>query len=63
MSAYQTGLRRVIALVGVDLVGQMFLAGVGFLVDRHQPHQAHHVPHAMAATFVSLPLHVPRHLA
>jgi hypothetical protein len=29
------------------LMLRMFLAGVGFLVDRHQPHEAHQPPHPM----------------
>ena len=59
----------------VDFVRRVLLAGIGLLVDRHQPHQAHQahqVPHTSCqrhassvttATFVTLPLHVPRHLA
>lgn len=39
----------------------MFLAGVGFLVDGHQPHEPHQLPDTVAATIGAVSLNVPRH--
>jgi hypothetical protein len=38
------------------------LAGVGLLVDRHQPHEAHQAANALMAHGMALVLQVPRHL-
>lgn len=40
----------------------VFLAGVGFLIDRDQSHETHETAHAMPPTLVLVALHEARHL-
>ena len=40
----------------------ILLAGIGLLVDRHEPHQTHQPAHTMTAAFIALPLHEACHL-
>ena len=48
--------------IGVNLVPFGGLAGVGLLVDWHQPHQAHQPADALFVDQVPLVAHVPCHL-
>jgi hypothetical protein len=41
---------------------RMFLAGIGLLVDRHQPHKAHQPAYPVPPALVTLSLHISRHL-
>ena len=48
--------------IWINLVLRMFLAGVWCLAYWHQTHEPHQLAHTVAATFVALTLHIPRHL-
>ena len=48
--------------IGPYLVLRVLLAGVGLLIDRKQPHQAHQATNTVAAALVVVALHVPGHL-
>ena len=48
--------------VGVGLMPLRRSAGVGLLVDRHQPHEAHQPPDALFVHGMAFVLQVPRHL-
>jgi hypothetical protein len=48
--------------VGVGFVAFRRLAGVGFLIDRHQSHKAHQSPDALFVHGMTLVLQVPCHL-
>ena len=45
----------------VYLVLQVLFAGIRGLIDRHQPHEPHQTTHTVAATFMTLSLHVTGH--
>ena len=49
--------------IGPDLMLRVFLAGIGLLIDRHQPHEAHQSADTMTPAFVIVALHVSGHLA
>lgn len=49
--------------IRIHLVFWMFLAGVGCLIDRNQPHQAHQTPNTVTTTGMPLRLHPAGHLA
>ena len=49
--------------IGPDLLLPVLLAGVGFLIDRHQPHEAHQSPDTITTAFVIVQLHLPSHLS
>jgi len=44
--------------VGIDLMLRVLIAGIGFLIDRHQAHQ---MAHSVATVSMALPLHIPHH--
>lgn len=41
---------------------RVLLAGAGFLVDWHQPHETHQPPDTVPPAFMTITLHVARHL-
>jgi len=55
--------RQPLEQIRVDLVARKRLAGVGFLVDRGQPHLPHQPGDPFAADGVSLAAKPPRHLS
>jgi hypothetical protein len=52
---------QVLQKIWVYLVLRVLLAGLRLLVDQHQPHELHQLPHTMPPTSVALPLHVAGH--
>jgi len=41
---------------------RVLLAGAGFLVDWHQPHETHQTTHTMPTAFIVITFHIPGHL-